>query len=229
MHRNAEMVTAARMQRSLERGVLEASLSMPCVHDGVGHQAQARIAVIDDVMRGVEREESWPRFINVLRARGPELREHMLGLVETSARPRKAGARSRQRSLSARLAHAGLGEQPCELLDHAQRVMARARGAWYLLDEQEPDDVLRIPQVREHVLEGENAAWMHTFALALLGRVAAGVSLVAQPSTELSVTLAVEAARDAAAHWTTALELLAEDDAVLLTDPPRGATRSASR
>lgn len=142
------MVTAARMQRSFERGALDASLTVPRVGNSGGDEVAAHAFAIDEVMRAVEREESWPRFIS----------------------------------------------------------------AWYLLDEQDPDDLLRLPQVREHVLQGENAAWMHTFALLLLARVAADTSLVARPSTELAVTLAVEAARDAAAHWATALELLAEED-----------------
>lgn len=206
------MVTAARMQRTFERGALDASLTVPRVGDSGCDEVAAHAFAIDEVMRAVEREESWPRFINVLRARGPELRDHVLGLVEASAHTREAGSRSHRRSPLARLADVGLGEELRDLLGHAQRVMTRGRSAWYLLDEQDPADLLRLPQVREHVLQGENAAWMHTFALLLLARVAADTSVVARPSTELAVTLAVEAARDAAAHWATALELLAEDD-----------------
>lgn len=69
-------------------------------------------------------------------------------------------------------------------------------------------------------LEGENAAWMHTFALVLLTRVAAGETSVERPSTEFAVTLAVEAARDAYAHWATALELLAEDEVAGIDPSP---------
>lgn len=91
--------------------------------------------------------------------------------------------------------------------------MAQARGVGYLLDERDPDDVPRFPNVREHALQGENAAWMHTFARVLLVRVAAGVTAIERPSTEFAVTLAAEAARDAYAHWATALELLADAEA----------------
>jgi hypothetical protein len=53
---------------------------------------------------------------------------------------------------------------------------------------------------------------MYTFALVMLGRVASRPAMVAHSSTELAVTLAVEASRDTCAHWATALELLAEPE-----------------
>ncbi len=168
-------------------------------------------------MRAAEREETWPRFINVLRARGPELREHILRLVDSSAPTREREARARQRLLLARLADVGLGEEQQGLVDHAQYVMGSARGFSYLLDEYAPEELILLPEAREHVLAGENAVWMYTFALVLLGRVASGLVEAHRPSTELAVTLAVEAARDAGAHWATALELLAE---ILDPSPP---------
>jgi hypothetical protein len=201
------------MQRALERGALEEGISERHADGGDGGETAACMVAIDDVLRAAEREESWPRFITVLRARGPELRERMLRLVDLGCRPREEGGRLRRRSLLVRLADVGLGEEPRDLLGHAQRVMGRARGLSYLLDEYDPDEVLLFPRAREHALEGENAAWMYTFALVLLYRVASGSIEVERASTEFAVTLAVEAARDAGAHWATALGILAEDEA----------------
>ena len=200
------MATAARMQTSLERGAPEDGRSAQ--HD---REAAADSAAIDEVMRAAEREESWPQFIGVLRARGPELRERMLRLDDPSDRSARDGeARSLRRPLLARLADAGLAEESLERLDHARRVMARARGLWRSLESARP---LPCPRAHEHAREGESAAWMHAFALLLLDRVAGGATAIARPSTELAVMLAVETARDASAHWATALELLAESDA----------------
>lgn len=204
------MALAARMQRALERGALEDGISTQHGDHDEGGDAAAHLAAIDEVMRAAEREETWPRFINVLRARGPELRERMLRLVDSSAPTREREARARQRLLLARLADVGLGEEQQSLVDHAQYVMGSARGFSYLLDEYDPEELTLVPEAREHVLAGENAVWMYTFALVLLGRVASGLVEVDRPSTELAVTLAVEAARDAGAHWSTALELLDE-------------------
>ncbi len=88
--------------------------------------------------------------------------------------------------------------------------MAEARSLSSLLDEHEQASVLRLPRVREHVRQGEEAAWMHTFALLLLARVASGTTALERASTEFSLTLAVEAAYDAYAHWATALEQLGD-------------------
>lgn len=207
------MATAARMHGALERGALEGSFSTRRVEDGDGGEDAAHLAAIAEVVSAVEREESWPRFINVLRARGPELRERILRLVALGSRSSEMGTRLRRRSLSARLADVGLGEEARSLLEHAQRVMVRGRGLWYLLEEYDPNDLLLFPRAREHALEGENAAWMYVFALMLLCRVALCSTKVELPSTEFAITLAVEAARDAGAHWATALEFLVEDEA----------------
>jgi hypothetical protein len=202
------MNTAARTHGAVERVALDGSFSSKDLDDG--RETAAHIAAIDEVMGLAEREESWPRFINVLRAHGSELREHMLRLVAVDS-PRERPAHSRRHLLD-RLALGGVGEESLALVDHAQRMMARARGLWYLLEEEETH-VRSLPQVCEHACEGEKATWMYTFALVLLGRAAIDATGTTRPSTELAVTLAVESSRDACAHWATALELLAEDPA----------------
>jgi hypothetical protein len=206
------MATAARMHGALERVALEGTFSRR-LNDVDGGEEATCLAAINDVISAVEREETWPRFINVLRARGPELREWMLRLVDAAAPLHERPPRSlRRSSLLARLAEAGLGEESLGLVDHAQRMTASARGLWYLFEEEDPDHVRSLPQASEHAREGEKAAWMYTFALVILGRAAYSPATVAHPSTELAVILAVEASRDTCAHWATALELLAEPE-----------------
>jgi hypothetical protein len=207
------MATAARTHGTVERIALDGSFSSKRRDDGDGRETAEHIAAIDEIMATAEHEESWPRFINVLRARGSELRERMLGLVATVGSSRERPARSLCLPLLDRLAQAGVGEESLELVDHAQRMMARARGLWYLLEEEETGHVRSLPEVCEHACEGEKATWMYTFALVLLGRAALDATAVARPSTELAVTLAVESSRDACAHWATALELLTPDPA----------------
>ncbi len=202
------MTTAACMQRPLESSFLERRV------DNAG-EAAACLAAIDDAMGLAERETTWPRFINVLRARGPEVRERMLRLVALIPSPPKGReARLRRRSLLARLADMGLDEDQRGMVSHARRMIGGARGVWYMLNEQGFDHAPLTPEASEHAIEGEKAAWMYTFAIALLCRLASGEASAEQPSTEFAITLAVDSARDAYAHWATALELSAEDDEI---------------
>jgi hypothetical protein len=201
------MNTAARIQRPLEDSFLERR-----VDNGGDGDTVACLTAIDEVMRMAERETSWPCFINVLRARGPELREHMLRLVDLCSGHDEGRARRRRRLLRARLAEVGLDEEQREYVAHAQRSIVHARDVWRLLSEQGLDQAPPTPQVSEHVIEGEKAAWMYAFATVLLCRVAAGEASVEQPSTEFAMDLAVDSARDAYAHWATALQICDDDD-----------------
>jgi hypothetical protein len=195
------------MQHPLEASFLERRVTD-------AGEAAACLAAIDEAMQSAERETTWPRFINVLRARGPAIRERMLELVALVAEHDSGEPRPRRRSLVARLADVGLDEDQRGLVDHARRTIASARGFWYLLNEQGFDHAPLTPEASEHAIEGEKAAWMYAFAIALLCRVASGEASVEQPSTELAIDLAVDSARDAYAHWATALELSTEDDEI---------------
>jgi hypothetical protein len=199
------MTTAACIQRPLEASFLERRV-------GDADETAACLAAIDEAMRSAERETTWPRFINVLRTRGPAIRERMLELVALVADHDSGEPRPRRRSLVARLADAGLDEDQRGLVSHARRMIGGARGVWYLLNEQGFDHAPLTPEASKHAIEGEKAAWMYTFAIALLCRVASGEASAEQPSTEFAITLAVDSGRDANAHWATALELSAEDE-----------------
>lgn len=168
--------------------------------------AAAHLAAIDDAMRAAEAATSWPRFVTVLRACGPGLREHLLELLAhlpdhvPTIRP----------PLSRRLQAAGMSDELREQVAHAERTLERARGIGHLLSATRNDE----PEAAaEHEREGDKAAWMHAFATILLHRVASGQATLEQPSTGFAVTLAVDAARDAYAHWATALELRARVEA----------------
>lgn len=208
------MTTAACMRRPLEDRFLEHGGDDHDEERGISTQGRA-IAAIDHAMTSAEHATSWPRFITVLRACGAELRERLLELFEPEAQLQvqlqaQAPPLRLRRSLLARLGDAGLSDELREQVAHANRTLERARGLWQQLRH---TDTSLDPRAHEHEVEGDKAEWMHVFATILLCRVASGQASVTQPSTDFAVTLAVDSAREAYAHWATALELGSQSDA----------------
>lgn len=101
-------------------------------------------------------------------------------------------------------------EEQRELLAHAKRMFEGALDLRRLLSGKAGRDAHET--AAEHEREGDKAAWMHAFAI-LLHRVAESDASFGQSSTGFAVALAVEGARDAYAHWATALELRARVEA----------------
>ncbi len=167
-------------------------------------EAEGYFRAIEEVMAEAAQARSAPHFQTVLRHRGPDLRDTMMRLSEN----RLPDEEETRPSLLSRLHRLGMSGDRLEWLAHAERTIERAHAVGHLLEHRSH---VRAPHRHEH--EAEQANWMFVFATIFLHRAAAGYSSIEDPSAGFAVELAVESARDAYAHWATALELCSHDGA----------------